>query len=192
MLEKHFRGSIGFAALILTLIVAISNTESGTVASASSLPTFAQKTQRNGDGVLAAPAVKKDLYRANANPREEIAAALKSAARNHRRVMLVFGGNWCYDCHVLDRALHEGTAGRIMKMSFALVHVDIGEADKNLELAKQYKIPLDKGVPAVAILRSDGQMIYSSGEGEFEAARSMMKQDLVTFLQRWKAKRPAP
>jgi thioredoxin-related protein len=189
MVQKHFRGSVGKATLIVALIVAISNTESGTVASASSLPTLAQKTQRNGDGVLAAPAVKTDLYPANANAKEEIAAALKSAARNHKRVMLIFGGNWCYDCHVLDRALHEGTAGRIMKMSFALVHVDIGEADKNLELAKQYKIPLDKGVPAIAILRS-GQMIYSSGQGEFEAARSMMKQDLVDFLQRWRAKSP--
>jgi len=39
-----------------------------------------------------------------------------------------------YDCHVLDRALHEGEAGRVMKESFVLVHVDIGEADKNLDL----------------------------------------------------------
>jgi len=149
-------------------------------------PSLAQGIQQNNGEVLEAPAVKKDLYPANANAKKEIAAALKRAARNHKRVMLVFGGNWCYDCHVLDRALHEGTAGKIMKMSFALVHVDIGEADKNLDLAKQYKIPLDKGVPAVAILRGDGQMIYSSGEGEFEAARSMMKQDLVTFLRRWR------
>jgi thiol:disulfide interchange protein len=100
--------------------------------------------------------------------------------------MLVFGANWCYDCHVLDRALHEGPAGKLMKESFLLVHVDIGEADKNLDLAKKYKTPLDKGVPAVAILGSDGGLLYSSGDGEFEAARKMMKRDLVAFLNQWK------
>jgi len=101
-------------------------------------------------------------------------------------VLLIFGGNWCYDCHVLDRALHEGAAGKIVKQSFLLVHVDIGEGDKNLDLTKLYRIPLDKGVPAVAILDRDGKLLYSSGDGEFEAARSMMKKDLVRFLWIWK------
>jgi len=100
--------------------------------------------------------------------------------------MLVFGANWCYDCHVLDRALHEGVAGNLMKNSFVLVHVDIGEGNKNLDLMQKYKIPLEKGVPAVAILGSDGKLLYSSGEGEFEAARRMMKKDLVAFLEKWR------
>ena len=130
--------------------------------------------------------VKTDLYPADANATKEIAEALKLAWTNHRRVLLVFGANWCYDCHVLDRALHDGAAGKIVSQSFLLVHVDIGEANKNLDLAKQYKIPLEKGVPAVAILGSDGKLLYGSRDGEFEAARRMMKKDLVAFLNRWK------
>ena len=149
-------------------------------------PAMAQNTAPNDDGVLEAPAVKKDLYPANANAGEEIDAALKSAAPDHKRVLLVFGGNWCYDCHVLDRALHEGAAGKIMKESFELVDVNIGEADKNLDLAKKYRIPLEKGVPALAVLDEDGTLLYSSGEGEFEAARSMRKKDLIAFLEHWK------
>ena len=141
-------------------------------------------------GVLDPIAVKTDLYLADADAKKEIGAALKLAATNHKRVLLVFGGNWCYDCHVLDRALHEGAAGKILNESFLLVHVDIGEADKNLDLAKQYKIPLEKGVPVVAILRGDGKLLYSSGDGEFEAARRMMKKDLVAFLLRWKESAP--
>jgi hypothetical protein len=30
-------------------------------------------------------------------------------------------------------------------------------------------------------------VIYSSTKGEFEAARRMMKKDLVAFLNQWKA-----
>jgi thiol:disulfide interchange protein len=144
------------------------------------------QTPKQADDVLEPVAVKTDLYPVNADANKEIDEALKSANTNHKRVMLIFGGNWCYDCHVLDRALHEGEAGKVVRESFVLVHVDIGEADKNLDLVKKYKIPLDKGVPAVAILESDGSEIYSSGEGEFESARTMMKKDLVGFLNRWK------
>ena len=111
---------------------------------------------------------------------------MKQAVTEKKRVLLVFGANWCYDCHVLDRALHEGAAGKIVNESFLLVHVDIGEGDKNLDLIKKYKVPLERGVPAVVILGSDGSLLYSSADGEFEAARKMMKKDLVAFLTHWK------
>jgi len=147
-------------------------------------------SQQNDDEVLAPVAVKKDLYPADADAKKEIEEAMKKAASDKKRVLLTFGGNWCYDCHVLDRALHEGAAGKIMKESFLLIHVDIGEGDKNLDLLKKYKIPLEKGVPAVAILNSAGSLLYSSGDAEVEAARKMMKKDLVAFLQRWRKTKP--
>ena len=145
----------------------------------------AQKPARENDDVLTPVTTKGDLYPADADAKKEIGEALEKAAKEKKHVMLIFGANWCYDCHVLDRALHEGDAGEIVKERFVLVHVDIGEADKNLDVAKKYKTPLDKGVPAVAILKADGALLYSSGDGEFESARTMMKKDLKAFLQRW-------
>lgn len=136
--------------------------------------------------LLAPVSIKKDLYPADADARKEIDQAFKQAAIEKKRVLLIFGGNWCYDCHVLDRALHEGTAGKIVTESFLLVHVDIGEGEKNLDLVKEYKASLDKGVPVVVILSGDGSLLYSSTDGEFEAARKMMKKDLVAFLTHWK------
>jgi hypothetical protein len=132
---------------------------------------------------------KTDLYPASADAKKEIDDALKEAASEKKRVLLMFGGNWCYDCHVLNRALHEGEAGKVFKESFLLVHVDIGEGDKNLDLVKKYRTTLDKGVPVVVILGSDGRALYSSDDGEFEAARKMMKKDLLLFLKHWRGKR---
>jgi thiol:disulfide interchange protein len=142
--------------------------------------------QREEKGVLDPITTKTDLYPVDADARKEIEAASKRATNEKKRVILIFGANWCYDCHVLDRALHEGAAGKLVKDSFLLVHVDIGEGDKNTALAKKYKIPIEKGVPAVAVLESDGNLVYSSGAGEFESARRMMKKDLFAFLTQWK------
>jgi thiol:disulfide interchange protein len=155
------------------------------VATIMAPPLQAQKHVKES-GLLAAADATKDLYPTAADARKEIDDAVKHAATVHKRVLLVFGGNWCYDCHALDQALHEGSAGKIMKDSFVLVHVDIGEADKNLDLTKKYNIPLEKGVPAIAVLNGNGELLYSSGDGEFEAARVMMKKDLIAFLDRWK------
>ena len=148
--------------------------------------TVAAAQQPISGDVLSPVAVKTDLYPSDADAKKEIAGALEKAAAEKKRVILIFGGNWCYDCHVLDQALHEGEAGNIVKQSYLLVHVDIGEGDKNLDLVKKYHIPIEKGVPALAVLKSDGELIYWSGVGEFEAARSMTKSALVAFLKHWK------
>lgn len=148
---------------------------------------LAQKRSRRVDNQVLEPIlVKTDLYPAAADAKKEIDGALRRAGTERKRVLLVFGANWCYDCHVLDRALHEGEAGRIMRQSFLLVHVDIGEGDKNLDLVKQYKTTLDKGVPVVVVLNRDGRLLYGSDDGEFESARTMMKKDLLAFLVHWK------
>jgi thiol:disulfide interchange protein len=154
-------------------------------------PAFGQRPSSSEDsGILDPVAAKADLYPADADARKEIEEAVQRAKAETKRVLLVFGGNWCYDCHVLDRALHEGVAGQVMKEGFLLVHVDIGEGNRNPDLIRKYKIPLEKGVPAVALLDGDGKRLYSSGDGEFEAAHRMMKRDLVAFLMRWKESAP--
>lgn len=139
------------------------------------------------DEPLTAVSGKANLYPADADANKEIENALKTAKTANKRVMLIFGGNWCYDCHVLNQALHEGEAAKIVKESFDLIHVDIGEGDKNLDLVKKYETTLDYGVPTVVILDAESRVIYSSTKGEFEAARRMMKRDLVAFLNQWKA-----
>src|SRR5438874_8833215 len=150
------KGTINKRALIAGLVLA-------TIA----IGTFAQKPV-NDAGFLDSVTPAPNLYRDDADAKKEIEAALKSTVPTKKRVLLVFGANWCYDCHVLDRALHQGEAGEIVRHNFILVHVDIGEGEKNPDLLKLYKIPLEKGVPAVGILESNGGLLYSSGEGEFE------------------------
>jgi thiol:disulfide interchange protein len=173
---------------LAAFLVVVLTTSSLSSSFSLSLSTAQKPHVRDDRDTLDPVANKKDLYPATANAKKEIAEVLELATKDRKRVLLIFGGNWCYDCHVLDRALHEGAAGRVMRQSFLLVHVDIGEGDKNLDLVKQYKTTLDKGVPIVVVLNRDGRLLYSSTEGEFEAARKMMKKDLVAFLIQWKEK----
>jgi len=129
-----------------------------------------------------------NLYNPQADANREIKEALERAAREHKNVILVFGGNWCYDCHVLDLAFHHPEIEPKLKAHYIVVHVDIGEYNKNLDLAERYQIPLKKGVPALAVLAPDGKLLYSQQAGEFEAARSLAPEDVIAFLKEWQPK----
>ena len=142
--------------------------------------------QRDKETRLKGPAEKKDLYPANVDARKEIAETLQAAAKAHKRVLLIFGGNWCYDCHVLDEAFHAPEIAPTLNRNFVVAHIDIGEYNKNLELAKKYEVPLERGVPAAAVLDSDGKLLFSQKNQEFEKARSLAPEDILAFLNKWK------
>ena len=144
---------------------------------------------RHSDVVKMRPALKPNphLYDKDADARSEIKEAVAEAAKNHERVILVFGANWCYDCHVLDQAFHQADVAPLLEKNFRVVHVDIGDdGKKNNDLADEYKVPLNKGVPALAVLGPDGKLLYSQQNGEWESARSMDPDDIITFLNKWK------
>jgi thioredoxin 1 len=143
--------------------------------------------QRTNAAHLMQPANKdKNIYPADADARAEIKEAEEEAAKEHKRVLLVFGANWCYDCHVLDLAFHRPDFAPVMA-GYQVVHVDIGpDGKKNADLAKQFQVPLDKGVPALAVADSEGKVLVSQKNGEFENARAMTPQALLEFLKKWK------
>ena len=137
---------------------------------------------------LAQPAdMKKDLYPANVDAHAEIKEAEEKAAKEHKRLLLVFGANWCFDCHVLDLAFHGKELGPIVAANYELVHVDIGpDGKKNSDVAEQFDVSLEKGVPVMAVVEADGKVVVSMKNGEVEDARGLSPEYLAEFLNKWK------
>jgi hypothetical protein len=136
---------------------------------------------------LPEPAVPNtDLYPPPEEAPAEVNAALAAAARDHKRVILVFGANWCYDCHVLDKTFHSKQIAPLVEANYHVVHISIGDGDKNLGLARKYEVPIDKGVPALAVLDHDGKLVFSQKQGEFESSIRIGPEEVVQFLQKWK------
>lgn len=120
-------------------------------------------------------------YNEQANAPADVQQALKAARVNHRNVLLVFGANWCKDCRVLDQALH-GTSQGLIDGRFNVVKIDVGNFDKNLDLARHYGNPIEKGIPAVVVVSPSDQVIYSTKGGELADARRMGDQGIYDFL----------
>jgi thioredoxin 1 len=116
----------------------------------------------------------------------EISSALAAASKDHKRVLLVFGGNWCYDCHVLDTTFRSKDFAPIVNANYHVIHINVGNYDANLDLADKYQIPLKKGVPSLAILDPDGKLVVSQKQGEFESTVRIGPEDVLDFLKKWK------
>jgi thioredoxin 1 len=128
----------------------------------------------------------KNIYRADVDAHAEIKEAEEKAAKANKRLLIVFGANWCYDCHVLDMAFQRPDLAPVLAASYEVVHVDIGEGNKNQDLMKDYQVPMKKGIPALAVLETTGKLVISQKNGEFENARAMTPEALLEFLNKWK------
>ena len=83
-------------------------------------------TKRSDPARLQQPlSTNKEIYVPGLNAHAEIAHALKLASQQHKRVLLVFGANWCYDCHVLDLAFHRPDLASVLQHNYEVVHVDV-------------------------------------------------------------------
>ena len=131
-------------------------------------------------------AAEKEIYSESADAHAEIKEALEKATAEHKRVIVVFGANWCYDCRVLDKAFHRSDLAPILAANYEVVHVDIGRGEKNQDLMKQYEVPMKRGIPGLAVLDANGKLLYSQKNGEFENARALTAEDFLAFLNKWK------
>jgi thioredoxin 1 len=129
------------------------------------------------------------LYAPPEDASAEIRTALASAAKDRKRVILVFGANWCYDCHVLDATFHSKEMASLVNANYHVVHINVGDdGDKNLDLAESYGVPLKQAVriPSLAVLSPDGKVVYSQKNGEFDDSVKLAPTDVTAFLNKWK------
>jgi thioredoxin 1 len=131
------------------------------------------------------------VYPAPEQAEVDLASALRVAAAQHRRVLLDFGGDWCTDCLVLDAYFRDAANKPILDANFVVVHINVGHLDQNLKLAERYQVPLNRGVPALAVLSARGKLLVSQRSGEFEAMRRMESSAVTQFLLQWKPAGPA-
>jgi thioredoxin 1 len=131
-----------------------------------------------------AAAAADNPYSETADARLDIKQALTQAVATHTSVIVVFGANWCGDCKMLDSAMKSGASAPLLSRDFQIVKVNVGHWDKNLDIAKSYGVPLEKGIPAVVILSSKNKVVYVTKEGELANARRMGENGIYEFFKR--------
>ena len=132
-----------------------------------------------GTLALAAP----QPYDEAADAKAELKQTLSAAKAANMPVLVIFGANWCKDCRALDQALSTGRNAELVKREFKVVKVDVGNFNKNLDLAEAYGNPIKKGIPAAVVLSPENKVLYATRLGELADARNMSETGIYDFFK---------
>lgn len=122
------------------------------------------------------------IYDEAADAKAAIRATLADAEKAKLPVLVVFGANWCGDCRMLDATFKTGPSAPLIAQHFRVVKVDVGRFDRNVDIAEAYRVPLKKGISAVAVLSPQGKLLYATEGGELADARKMGDKGVYDFF----------
>ncbi len=121
-------------------------------------------------------------YDENADARAGLNNALQQARAQSKRVLVVFGANWCADCQALAKLMADGLVAEHVAQRYIVTKVDVGDFNKNLDLAHEMGDATKKGIPAVAVIAADGSFVRATQAGELASARRMGDAQVVAVL----------
>ncbi len=126
----------------------------------------------------------------NYNPADDanamVNAALKRAAVNGKRIIIVMGANWCHDSIVLAGWFDRSGFAAMMQPKFEIVYVDVGtpqtDNGRNMDIAKRFKAKRINGTPTVLILSAQGKLLNKKDAGTWRNAASRNEQDIFSYF----------
>lgn len=110
---------------------------------------------------------------------------MAEAAKDHKEVLVDFGANWCPDCRALDVMFRSAQVEPLLQKNYVVVSVDVGKFDHNLDVAAHYVNLQTSGIPALVVLKSDGELRTATDDGAFSSAGTMNPGQVSDFLTRW-------
>jgi thiol:disulfide interchange protein len=132
------------------------------------------------------PSMGPDIYDIRAAGTAQIAAAVRTATDEHKRVILVLGANWCIWCRRLHAAFeNEPAVSRALKKDFVLVDIDVNNrngVDRNADVIERYGNPVKGGIPAIVVLDSDGKKLMTKDTDELVDKGAYSASKIVSFL----------
>jgi thioredoxin-related protein len=136
---------------------------------------------------------RPSIYDKTADTDARLAKAIERAKHDEKRVLLMFGGDWCGWCHKLhDLFRTDRTVAKLIYNEYVLVTVDL-EAPGATALLKTSKDALSKdelqkgvGYPFLAVLDSDGKVVKAQRTDPLEEGDHHNPKKVADFLSEWK------
>jgi thiol-disulfide isomerase/thioredoxin len=129
---------------------------------------------------------REPIYNPKADSKADIAAALKAATLDHKRVLIMYGGNWCSWCYKLhDLFKQDSEIATVLRNEFVRVMIDV---DTQQKLMDHYvKKSEQHGVPFLTVLDTDGKVLINQETGALEDGPKHDPKKVKAFLKKWSA-----
>jgi thioredoxin-related protein len=135
------------------------------------------------------PKLGEDIYDPQVDAAVDIAAALETATKEQKNVLLMFGANWCIWCHRLHETLQtDPLVAAELKENYVVVMVDVNTRNgtkRNADVNTRYGNPIQFGLPVLVVLDAEGKVLTTQETGALEDGNGHDPAKVVAFLQKW-------
>jgi len=142
----------------------------------------------SASNAMAQYTVEKKQERVKFDPKrdaaKDIEAAVVRAEKEHKRILLDVGGEWCIWCKRMDEFfIAQKDIGELLKKNFVVVKVNFSPENENKALLSKY--PKISGYPHIFILEKDGSLLHSQDTALLEEGKGYSREKMIAFLTKW-------
>ncbi len=133
---------------------------------------------------------RPSIYDKNADAKAQVSAACAKASRSNKRVLLMFGGDWCGWCRKLhDLFARDQEIHRLLSEEYELVMVDTKAPNAEALLERCAKGQGGVGFPFLAVMDTTGDLLIGQKTDPLEEKDHHDPRKVKDFLARWVAPR---
>jgi thioredoxin-related protein len=131
-------------------------------------------------------AKRPSIYDKNADARAQVDAACSRAQKANKRVLLMFGGDWCGWCHKLhDLFAKDAEIRKTLSYEYELVMVDTAAPHAPELLKECAQGQSGVGFPFLAVLDASGKLLVGQKTDPLEEQDHHDPKKVKDFLARW-------
>jgi thiol:disulfide interchange protein len=130
---------------------------------------------------------RESIYDVKADARVQVEAAQGRAKADGKRVLLMFGGDWCGWCHKLHTLLYEDDAiARLRAYEYELVMIDTKAPNAEGYFKTASEGQTGVGYPFLAVLDADGKLLVGQQTDVLEEGDHHDPAKVKAFLEKWR------
>lgn len=132
-----------------------------------------------------APKVDNDPrpYNDTRNASADVDATLLAARKQKKNAMVVMGANWCHDSRALAANFETQRFQSLISTEYEMVYVDVGQKDRNIDIANRFGLETIEGTPTIFIIAPDGTVLNLDTAPTWRHAASMESDDIYRYFK---------
>ena len=100
------------------------------------------------------------IFDPHTDAKQNISDALVKAAKEHKHIFMLIGGDWSFWCRLFYKMLYTTDIKKCMDEKYVLVAVNFSPENRNSEVLTTYNCPKNQGYPIIIVLDDKGREIH--------------------------------
>lgn len=151
----------------------------------ASFAAFGQKAStKTAKGKKPVAKFTRDKFDPLRDPNADLAAAVETATKSGKRIILDVGGEWCGWCVYMDKFFYlNPKLAELRDANFAWVKVNMSDENENILFLASY--PPINSYPHLFVLDKTGKLLHTQPTEPLEAGKGYDLTKFTKFLKLW-------